>query len=889
MVNETQGSATRLVFRGKELFGNGQYALAGVCYQHAKCIYDEAHDSPNSLQMELNLEECLALARQHGQDYEPVKELSAEVLLDNKLLQESLPSFSSEDLLQRARSQWQRENYRGLIETVRECQQFLPTMAKELAKQTRAYLDFYLGAAYVGLDRSKDALPHLRAANHTMRELLHVYGEEMWACCLLYLGQALAGSEPGNAERYLREAHDALLVLGEQQRAADKSDRDTIYYTGMALLELARVKADAVVAGHTGALPELLGSQREAVGFLLPLRDADVDADLQFLYRRKANQALTMLEKSLDHIPPSAVDLLTAVASQCEIAFTDLMTDEKLASALVRTAVTACQRARQDQRAAAIARSGRARVIDPELHAWLDGIIEEYEHREGLETRLAMAKQAISEGFFNTAYPDLEAAAEHAAYLKDTAMQSQIQRLLADTRLRDPGLVEGYLEEFRPLLRDGNFEEAERQLSRLRTAQGNNLALAEFRNEINAAKTAIVEQHVQAMLAALEAGDLDGVEEQKAQAVALARQLPAEPSALVQARRTLVEGVVQEHLRQAAELVQAGDFQGADEAFLQARGTAGDVPALAEILEAAGEQLQADRGQVIEREQRRIAELIAAGQHAEANLRQAELLRRGVPLELPDEHEELLNEYQHARRRLIEAQEFVSQGRITEADGAYRDVLLNAAAATFRDEVQDEYDLLKKDWLRQHKKEAERLVIELKAALGQKVDFKAARAALEALEALLPGSYDAKAVKPNRHRYELLWALAQRHYCKKDLLFAGTPLYITAGLLVVDIVLCVFISRLGIGFLPLAVIGLGLLAGTYSAAQCAAVKSMHAYTDKYHPFSVAAAGFTIALIVFGLSFTKIGFPWAIGLGLGIGVFFLAEFLLRNAMPIRVPE
>jgi len=889
MVNETQISATKLAIRGKELFSNGQFALAAVCYRHAKRIYEEAEDSANTRLMDLNVEECLDLARQHGQDFDTIKELAPEVLLDTKLLQESLPSFSIEDLLTRMHELWRHEDYRSMIETVRECQQFLPNMSKELARQTRGYLDFYLGAAYVGLDRSRDALPHLRAANHCMRELLHIYGELRWACCLLYLGQTLAGSEPGNADRFLHEAYDALLVLADQQSAAGKSDRDTAYYTGMALLELARLKVDALIAGDTAALPELLENQQKAVTCLLPLRDADVDPELQFLYRKKFNLALSLVEKSLDRIPPSAARQLSAVVDQCEIVFTDLMTDDLLASALIRTAIIACQRARLDERAAAIARAGRARVTDPELHAWLDGLIKEFEHRQGLEIRLASAKQAINEGFFSAAYPDLEAATEHAEFLKDTAMAGQIQRLLAETRLRDPALVEGYLEELRPLLRDGNFEEAERQLSRLRTSQGNNLALTAFRDEINAAKTTVVEQYVREMLAALDKGDMDGVDEAKARATALARQLPAEPAALAQARCSLAEGLAQQHLKRATACVQAGDFQSADEALLQARAAAGDTPEMAETLDEAERQSQIDRQAVVERAQRRIAKLIAAGRHAEASLTQAELIRHGVPLELPAAQQQLLNGYQQARKRLIEAQSFASQGRITEADGAYRDVLLNPAAASFRDEVQAEYDLQRKDWIKAHTQEAEQRLGELKGALGKQVNFKAARAALEALEALIPGSYDEKAVKPLKHRYELLWALAKRHYCKKDLLFSGKPMYITAGAMVVDIVLCVLLGKFfGWGFPPLAIIGLGLLAGTYSTAQCAAVKASLAYTDQYHPLSGALAGFLAALTVFSLSF-KFSWSWLAGLALLIVVAGVAELLLRNTMPIRVPE
>jgi|GEM_PF-2499467 len=888
MLNETQSNATKLVLRGKELFGNGQFALAAVCYQHAKLMYEETHDSPNSQQVELNYQECLELARQHGQAYEAVKELTPDVLLDTKLLQASLPSFSIEDLLKRAREQWRRENFRGMIETVRECQQFLSEMEKELAKQTRGYLDFYLGAAYLGLDRNRDAMPHLRASNHTMRELLHVYGEELWACCLLYLGQGLADSDPGNAERYLREAHDALLTLAEQQRAAGKSDRDTAYYTGMALLELARLKADQVIAGNTGAIQELLRNQQEAVRYLLPLRDAEMDDELRALYRKKINQALNVVDKTVDRIPPSTGDLLAAVADGCEIAFVNSLTDDRLAAALVRTAINACRRAGLDARAADVARSGRTHVANPELQSWLDGLIEEYEHRQGLETRLAAAKQAIAEGFFSAAYPDIQAATEHAEFLKDIAIQSQLKRLLAETRLRDPGLVDEYLEEIRPLLREGNFDEAERLLSRLRTAQGNNLALAEFRKEIDTAKTAIIEQQVKAMQAALEAGDLDGVEEAKNKAVALARQLPTEPPVLVEARRELVEGVMREHLRRAAECVQAGDFNSADEAFMQARGIAGDISVLAETLDAAEGQLQADRQAVIAREQRNISEAIAAGRYADANLKQATLLRQGMPLELPVEQQELLNEYEQARKRLLEAHEFASQGSITEADGAYRAVLLNPAAAPFRDEVQAEYDLLRKDWAKQHAGEAERLASELRMALGQRLNFKAARAALEGLDALIPGSYDEKAIRPFRHRYELMWALAKRNYCRNDLLFSGKPMFITIGLVVVDIVLCFFIGKLGWSFLPIGVIGLGLLAGAYGAMQCGAVKSMHAFTDKYHPFSLSAAGLLAALTAFGLSF-KFPWGWIAGLVLGIIVFGVTELMLRNAMPIRVPE
>ncbi|MHB0935111.1 MAG: ATP-binding protein [Armatimonadota bacterium] len=893
MVNETHVSAAKMMVRAKELFGNSQYALAAVCYQHAKQMYDEEHNTADSLQMDLNYQECLELARQNGQDYDMVKDLAPDVLLDTKSLQEALPDFSIDGLLERANEYWKKEDYRRLIETTRECQQFLPGMSKDMARQTRGYLDFYNGAAYVGLDRDKDALPLLRAANYALKELLHIYGEEMWACNLLYLGQAMAFSEPEAAEHSLQEAYDAFLALGEQNRAAGASDRDARYYTGLTLLELARFKGDALINGNAEALPELLRYQQEAVGYLLPLRDAaneTDDADEQLFYGRRANQALAVLEKCVDRIQPSAVRLLTAIVDACEASFTDIMVDGQLAVALIKTAIAACQRAQLNERAAEVSRSGRERVTDAQLGAWLDGIIEEYEHREGLEREFALAKQAITDGDFHEVYPALKAASEHAQFLKETAMLNQIERLLNETRLRDPGMVEQYLEEIRPLLRAGNFDEAERQLSKLRTAQGNTSALIAFRGEMNAAKLNIIEQHVKAMFAALDAGDMDGVEEAKNKATVLARQLPAEPAVLKEARRTLAEGVMKQHLHRAEECVRGGDFQEAEEALVLAHGAGDAIPELAEMLAVAEEQLQAYRQTVIAREQKRIGKLIAAGQFAEANLALVKITGSDESFELPLEQQELLNNYQHARKRLLEAQSFASSGQISQADAAYRDVLLNPAAVAFRDEVQDEYESLKKGWSEQHLQEAERLTGELKNALGRKIDFKAARSALEALEALIPGSYDDKVVRPLKHRYELLWALAQRHYCKKDALFSGKPLYFTAGAMVVDIVLCVLLGKFfGWGIPPLAVIGLCLLAGTYGAAQCAAVKSSLAYTDQYHPFSMAFAGFLAAVTVIGLSFARLPWSWIAGIVLLIVTFAVIEFWQRLKMPIRIPE
>jgi len=889
MVNETHVSATKMMVRAKELFGNSQYALAAVCYQHAKTLYDGEHNTADSLQMDLNLQECLELARQNGQDYDMVKELAPDVLLDTKLLQEALPNFSIDGLLERAHEYWKKEDYRRLIETTRECQQFLPGMSKEMARQTRGYLDFYTGAAYVGLDRDKDALPLLRAANYALKELLHIYGEEMWACCLLYIGQALAFSDPETAEHTLQEAYDAFLALGEQSRGAEKSDRDARYYTGLTLLELARIQGDVLVNGDARVLPEILRYQQEAVGYLLPLRDAVTDADEQLFYGRRVNQALAVLEKCVDRIQPSAVTLLAAVVDACEASFTDIMVDAQLAVALVKTAIAACQRAHLNERASEISRSGRERVTDPELGAWLEGIIDEYEHREGLEREFSLAKQAIGDGDYSEAYPALKAASEHAQFLKETAMINQIERLLNETHLRDPGMVEQYLADIRPLLRTGNFEEAERQLSKLRTAQGNTSALIAFRGEMNAAKLEIIEQHVKAMFTALDAGNLDAVEEAKNKATVLARQLPAEPAVLKEARRTLAEGVMKQHLKHAEQCVQSGDFHEAEEALVLAHGVADPIPELAQMLAAAEEQLEAYRETMLAREQKRIGKLIAAGQFAEANLAVAKITGNGMPFELPLEQQELLNNYQLARKRLLEAQSFASSGRITEADAAYREVLLNPAAVAFRDEVQDEYEALKKEWSGQHLQEAERLTGELKTALGKKVDFKSARAALEALDALIPGSYDDKVIRPLKHRYELLWALAQRHYFKKDALRVGKPMYITGGAMGVDIAITLLLGKfLGWGFPPLAVIGISLLAATYSTGQCAVVKSSLAYTDQYHPFSGAFAGFLAALTVFGLSF-KFSWSWVAGIVLLIVTFAVVEFMQRLKMPIRIPE
>lgn len=890
MVNETHVSATKMMVRAKELFGNSQYALAAVCYQHARRLFEEDQNTTDSLQMDLNYQECLELARQNGQDYDAVKDLDPEVLLDTKLLQETLPSFSIDDLLQRAHVYWKKEDYRRLIETVRECQQFLPGMSKDMARQTRGYMDFYTGTAYVGLDRDKDALPLLRAANYAMKELLHIYGEEMWACCLLYLGQATAFSEPEAAEQTLQEAYDAFLALAEQNRAAGKSDRDARYYTGLTLLELARIKGDALVNGDVKALPDVLRYQQEAAGYLLPIREAAVDADEQLLYGRRANQALTLLEKCVDRIQPSAVNLLTAIVDACKAAFTDILLDGRLAVALIKTAIAASQRAHLNERTAAVARAARERVTDADVSAWLDGIIEEYEHRRGLEMEFAAAKRAIGEGDYHEAYPALEAAAEHARFLKETAMLNQIERLLAETRLRDPAMVDQYLDEIRPLLRDGNFDEAERQLSKLRTAQGNTSALIAFRGEINAAKLERIEQHVKAMFAALDAGDLDAVEEEKNKATMLARQLPAEPAVLKEARRTLAEGMMQQHLQRAEECVRSGDFQEAEEALVLAHGVGDAIPELAEMLATAEAQLQDYREKYVEREHRRIGKLIAAGQYAEANLAVAKLTSNGIPVELPVEQQEMLNNYQQARKRLLEAQSFANNGEITQADAAYREVLLNPAAVSFRDEVQDEYELLRKDWSEQHRQEAERLTGELKNALGRTIDFKTARASLEALEALIPGSYDDKVVKPLKHRYELLWALAQRQYVRKDALRAGMPMYITGAAMGVDIALTLLLGKFfGWGFPALAVIGISLLAATYSTGQCASVKSTLAYTDQYHPFSGTLAGFLAALVVIGLSFAKLPWAWIAGIGVLLVTFAAVELWLRLKMPIRIPE
>ena len=893
MVNETHVSATKMMVRAKELFGNSQYALAAVCYQHAKQMYEEEHSTADSLQMELNLQESLELARQNGQDYDMVKDLAPDVLLDTKQLQATLPNFSIDGLLERAHEYWKKEDYRRLIETVRECQQFLPGMSKDMARQARGYMDFYTGAAYVGLDRDKDALPLLRAANYAMKELLHVYGEEMWACCLLYLGQATAFSEPEGAEQMLQEAYDAFLALGEQNRGAEKSDRDARYYTGLTLLELARLKGDALINGSADALPEVLRYQQEAVGYLLPLRDAaneTDDADEQLFYGRRANQALAVLEKCVDRIQPSAVSLLTAIVDACEASFTNIMVDGQLAVALVKTAIAACQRAHLGERAAEISRSGRERVTDADLVAWLDGIIEDYEHRDGLEREFALAKQAITDGDFREVYPALKAATEHAQFLKETAMINQIERLLNETRLRDPGMVEQYLAEIRPLLRAGHFDEAERQLSKLRTAQGNTSALIAFRGEMNAAKLNIIEQHVKAMFAALDAGDMDGVEEAKNKATVLARQLPAEPAVLKEARRTLAEGVMQQHLQHAEACVRSGDFQEAEESLVLAHGVGDAIPELAQMLATAEAQLQDYREKMLEREHKRVGKLIAAGQYAEANLAVAKLTGNGIPFELPLEQQEMLNNYQQARKRLLEAQSFASHGEISQADAAYREVLLNPAAVAFRDEVQDEYELLKKGWSEQHCQEAEKLTGALKNALGRTIDFKAARTALEALEALIPGSYHDRVVKPLKHRYELMWALAQRHYVKKDALSAGKPMYITGAAMGVDIAVTLLLGfLLHWGFAPLAVIGISLLAATYSTGQCAAVKSTLAYTDQYHPFSGAFAGFLAALVVIGLSFAKLPWAWIAGIGVLVVAFAAVEFWQRLKMPIRIPE
>lgn len=887
MVNETHIGATKMVMRGKELFNNGQFALAGVCYQHAKRIYDEAQDAPNSLQMDFNLKECLDMARQHGQDYEAVKELAAEVMLDNKMLQQALPSFSVEGLLDRARAQWKREDFRGMIETSRECQQFLPDMGKEPARVTRGYLDFYQGAAFVGFNRYNDAMPHLRAANYFMKELVHVYGEELWACCLLYLGQALTISEPENAERMMQDAYDTLLALAEHNRSAGKSDRDARYYAGLAMLELARFQGETLIGGETGALPELFRYQQDAVGYLVPLRDAESDDEMQALYGRKVNHALTVLEKCVERIQPSSTSLLTAIADGCEAVFTDGSVDHEIVDALVKTAVAACQRARLTERMAAVARVGRARISDLELATKLDEMIAEFEHRQGLETQFAAAQQAVADGKFNAAYPALTAAAEHAQFLKETRLSSQIERLLTDTRLRDPAMTEEYLEEIRVLLRAGNFEEAEKQFSKLRTAQSNNPVLSAFRNEVSAAKVTIIEQHVQRMLAALTSGDMDGVEEAQNQAIALARQLPTDPPVLAQARRTLAQTLMQQHLQQAAECIENGNFFGADDEMLQAHGATDEFPDLAEALATAEEKMQADRQAIITQDQQHICDLIAAGQFAEVNVTLSDAARLGIPLELTDEQQSVINRYQQARKRLLEGRTFAGEQRIVEADAAYREVLQEPVAASFHDEVQAEYDALKKEWGKQQTGEAEKLVGDLKIAVTSRVNFKTAHAALDSLEALLPGSYDEKLVKQYRHKYELLSAHARRHYCHSML--SGTPMLITAGLLVVDVVLCVILMRYW-EFLPIAAIGVGLLLATYSTAQCAVAKTTLAFTDKLHPFSLTTAGLADVLIAVGLCLAKKGMIGAVaGLAVGIGVFFIVELLLQKAMPIRVPE
>lgn len=226
------------------------------------------------------------------------------------------------------------------------------------------------------------------------------------------------------------------------------------------------MKSEQLVNGDASALPEMLQFLQQAVEFFLPLREISDDPDEKTRLTRRITNTLAIPEKCIERIPTMEPKLLASVADACEQAFL-ATTNDQVATALARAAIAACLRARLNERAAAIAREGSSRITNPDERVRLNAIVNEFEHRQRMTTQFKLAQQAIADGRYAAAYPALVAAIEQATALDDAAMKAQLERLLDDTRLRDPELSVKYLDEIRALLITGDFDEAERQIDRI--------------------------------------------------------------------------------------------------------------------------------------------------------------------------------------------------------------------------------------------------------------------------------------------------------------------------------------------------------------------------------------------------------------------------------------